>query len=60
MKRFIQILAQRPWLCTIIVCVALYLLTFVMTKERVQPEAGQKTTLRSDIRDLRLYVMEKK
>jgi simple sugar transport system permease protein len=26
-KRIIQILAQRPWLCTIIVCVALYLLT---------------------------------
>lgn len=30
----------------------LYLATFAMTKERVQPELGQKTSLRDDIKDL--------
>ena len=34
------------------VAVVLYVLTFAMTKERVQPEPGQKTTLKNDIKDL--------
>ncbi len=35
-----------------VVAVALYFLTFAMTKERVQPEPGQKTTLKNDVKDL--------
>ena len=34
------------------VAVVLYFITFAMTKERVQPEPGQQTTLKSDIKDL--------
>lgn len=34
------------------VAVLLYFATFALTKERVQPEAGQKTTLRNDVKDL--------
>ncbi len=34
------------------VAVALYFLTFFLTKERVHPEPGQKTTLKNDIKDL--------
>ncbi len=34
------------------VAVLLYFVTFAMTKERVHPEPGQKTTLKSDIKDL--------
>ena len=44
------------WQMTMIIysvaAVLLYWLTFAMTKERVQPEPGQKTTLREDIKDL--------
>ena len=35
-----------------VVAVLLYFATFAMTKERVQPEPGQKTTLRDDVKDL--------
>lgn len=35
-----------------LVAVGLYFLTFAMTKERVQPEPGQKTSLKNDIKDL--------
>lgn len=34
------------------VAVLLYFVTFAMTKERVQPEAGQKSSLKSDVKDL--------
>ena len=35
-----------------VVAVVLYFATFALTTERVQPEAGQKTTLKNDIKDL--------
>ena len=35
-----------------VVAVLLYFLTFAMTKERVQPEATQKSTLGNDVKDL--------
>ena len=48
--------SAKGWQMTMIiysaVAVALYFLTFAMTTERVQPEPGQKTTLKADIKDL--------
>ncbi len=35
-----------------VVAVLLYFITFAMTKERVQPEPGQKTSLKDDVKDL--------
>jgi sugar (glycoside-pentoside-hexuronide) transporter len=48
--------SPRGWQVTMAiyaaVAVVLYLATFAMTKERVQPEVGQKTTLANDVKDL--------
>ena len=35
-----------------VVATVFYLITFALTKERVQPEAGQKTSLKVDVKDL--------
>lgn len=35
------------------VAVALFLITFLMTRERVQPDVRQRTSLKSDLQDLR-------
>lgn len=48
--------SARGWQMTMIVyavvATLLYWLTFAMTKERVQPDAAQKTSLREDVSDL--------
>ncbi len=48
--------SAKGWQMTMIIysliAVILYFATFVMTKERVHPEPGQKTSLKSDIKDL--------
>jgi sugar (glycoside-pentoside-hexuronide) transporter len=48
--------APAGWQMTMIiysaVAVLLYFATFALTRERVQPEPGQKTTLKNDIKDL--------
>ena len=48
--------SARGWQVTMalyaIAATLLYFLTFAMTKERVKPEVGQKTSLREDVADL--------
>ena len=48
--------SAKGWQMTMIIysalAVLLYVATFAMTRERVQPEPGQKTTLRNDLKDL--------
>ncbi|HUX82113.1 MAG TPA: glycoside-pentoside-hexuronide (GPH):cation symporter [Halothiobacillus sp.] len=48
--------SPKGWQMTMIiysvVAVILYFATFAMTKERVHPEPGQKTSLKGDIKDL--------
>ena len=48
--------SPKGWQMTMIIysalAVLLYFATFAMTRERVQPEPGQKTTLRNDLKDL--------
>jgi sugar (glycoside-pentoside-hexuronide) transporter len=48
--------SPKGWQMTMIiyaaVAVVLYFATFLMTKERVHPQPGQKSSLKSDIRDL--------
>ncbi len=48
--------APAGWQMTMIiyasVAVLLYFITFALTKERVAPEPGQKSTLKEDLRDL--------
>ena len=47
---------QRGWSFTMglwaILCLAMFLVTFFSTKERIQPEPGQKTPARQDFADL--------
>jgi glycoside/pentoside/hexuronide:cation symporter, GPH family len=47
---------QRGWAYTMglwaILCLAMFLVTFFSTKERIQPEPGQRTPWRQDLADL--------